>query len=299
MSVVTIVWSMIAGACCTLAAAHLPVWWRNRESGASFAFAMAAICTAGLSFCELAMLHAPTPAAYAAALRWAHLTVTLLLLCAGRVHLSVPSRRPAVAGPERPRAAPDLDAVQLHERREPQLPPPRGPAEHEVSGRAGVRPLGRPQPLDADESARHVAARRLRRRRDRHRMAARRTRDDARRGPQHLVLPARGRGPVHPGVLGRRRIPDDDQPVRTGTHRRDGLCVEPRSGARQADGARVARKRTGGRADGRCRESRDLDAGHRARRDLGERQVAGVVRFHAQREAEHRACAAAHPPGRS
>jgi hypothetical protein len=81
MSVVTIVWSMIAGACCTLAAVHLPVWWRNREGGgASLAFAMASICTAGVAFCELAMLHAQTPAAYAVMLRWAHLPVTLLLL---------------------------------------------------------------------------------------------------------------------------------------------------------------------------------------------------------------------------
>jgi two-component system, LuxR family, sensor kinase FixL len=98
MSVVTIVWSMIAGACCTLAAAHLPVWWRNRESGASFAFAMAAICTAGLSFCELAMLHAQTATAYAAGLRWAHLTVTLLLLSlAAFTHLYLRAGRPWLA----------------------------------------------------------------------------------------------------------------------------------------------------------------------------------------------------------
>jgi two-component system sensor kinase FixL len=98
MSVVTVVWSMIAGACCTLAAAHLPVWWRNRESGASLAFAMAAICTAGLAFCELAMLHAQTPAAYAAVLRWAHLPVTLLLLAlAAFTYLYLRAGRPWLA----------------------------------------------------------------------------------------------------------------------------------------------------------------------------------------------------------
>ena len=98
MSVVTIVWSMIAGACCTLAAAHLPVWWRNRESGASLAFAMAAVCTAGLAFCELAMLHAQTPAAYAVVLRWAHLPVTLLLLAlAAFTYLYLGAGRPWLA----------------------------------------------------------------------------------------------------------------------------------------------------------------------------------------------------------
>ena len=34
MSLVTVVWSMIAAACLTLAAVHLPVWWRNREARA-------------------------------------------------------------------------------------------------------------------------------------------------------------------------------------------------------------------------------------------------------------------------
>ena len=103
---VTIVWSMIAGACCTLAAAHLPVWWRNRESGASFAFAMAAICTAGLSFCELAMLHAQTPPPTPPALRWAHLTGHVLLLAlAAFTTCTFGAGRP-VAGLDWPRAAP-------------------------------------------------------------------------------------------------------------------------------------------------------------------------------------------------
>jgi len=98
MSVVTIVWSMIAGACVTLAAAHLPVWWRNREGRASLAFAMAAICTAALAFCEMAMMHAQTPAAYAAVLRWAHLPVTLLLVAlAAFTYLYLDAGRPWLA----------------------------------------------------------------------------------------------------------------------------------------------------------------------------------------------------------
>jgi len=80
MSPVTVVWSMIAAACLTLAAVHLPVWWRNREARATLAFSLAAICTAALALCELTMLKASSPAAYATALRWANVPVALLMV---------------------------------------------------------------------------------------------------------------------------------------------------------------------------------------------------------------------------
>ena len=75
MSPVTVVWSMIAAACLTFAAVHLPVWWRNREARATLVFSLAAICTAALAMCELSMLKATTPAAYAAAQRWMNVPV--------------------------------------------------------------------------------------------------------------------------------------------------------------------------------------------------------------------------------
>src|SRR3954471_17454469 len=71
---------MIAAACLTLAAVHLPVWWRDREESTSLAFAVAAICTAVTAFCELRALHAATPQAYAAAARASHIPVTMLLV---------------------------------------------------------------------------------------------------------------------------------------------------------------------------------------------------------------------------
>jgi len=87
MSLVTVVWSMIAAACLTLAAVHLPVWWRNREARATLAFSIAAICTAAIALCELAMLKAVTPADYAIAQRWMNLPVALLLVAlAGFAH---------------------------------------------------------------------------------------------------------------------------------------------------------------------------------------------------------------------
>src|SRR4051812_30437250 len=79
MSIVTIVWSMIGAACLTLAAIHFPVWWRNRDSKATLSFAIAAASTAALAFCELFMLKAATPAVYAAAARWIHLPIIVLL----------------------------------------------------------------------------------------------------------------------------------------------------------------------------------------------------------------------------
>jgi|KBSMisStandDraft_5_1062788.scaffolds.fasta_scaffold09668_3 PAS domain S-box-containing protein len=80
MSFVTVVWSMIAAACLTLAAVHFPVWWRNRGAHTTLAFAFAAVSTTGIAFCELAMLKAPTPHAYSNALRWAHVPILVLMV---------------------------------------------------------------------------------------------------------------------------------------------------------------------------------------------------------------------------
>ena len=80
MSLVTVIWSMVAAACLTLAAIHFPVWWRNRGAQTTLAFALAAVSTAALAFCELVMLKAATPREYATAVRWAHVPIALLLV---------------------------------------------------------------------------------------------------------------------------------------------------------------------------------------------------------------------------
>ena len=80
MSFVTVVWSMIAAACLTLAAVHLPVWWRIGGAQTTLAFALAAVSTAGIAFCELAMLKASTPHAYATAVRWVHVPIFVLMV---------------------------------------------------------------------------------------------------------------------------------------------------------------------------------------------------------------------------
>ena len=45
MSWVTIVWSMIAAACLTLAAVHGVVWWWRRDAWANVLFALTAVAT--------------------------------------------------------------------------------------------------------------------------------------------------------------------------------------------------------------------------------------------------------------
>ena len=61
MSWVTIIWSMIASACLTLAAIHLLVWYRNRTAWAHLLFSATAVSTAAFTFCELWMMRAQTP----------------------------------------------------------------------------------------------------------------------------------------------------------------------------------------------------------------------------------------------
>ncbi len=88
MSWVTVVWSMMASACLTLALIHSLVWGRNRGAWASLLYAVAAVAAAAYAFCELWMLHAQTPAEISMALRWAHVPIWLLMVAlAGFVRL--------------------------------------------------------------------------------------------------------------------------------------------------------------------------------------------------------------------
>ncbi|MBS1243332.1 MAG: hypothetical protein H6R44_1087, partial [Nitrospirae bacterium] len=61
MNLVTIIWSMIASACLTLAAMNLLVWFQKRTSWANLLISMTAAGTAGIAFCELSIMLATTP----------------------------------------------------------------------------------------------------------------------------------------------------------------------------------------------------------------------------------------------
>ena len=51
MSWVTVIWSMTASACLTLAALHLLVWCRKRTAWANLLFALTAAATTALAVC--------------------------------------------------------------------------------------------------------------------------------------------------------------------------------------------------------------------------------------------------------
>jgi len=80
MSWITIVWSVNAGACLTLAAIYLVVWCRQRESWVHLLFSCSAIAAAAIAVIELAMLHTQTVERYEALVRWIHVPMWVLLL---------------------------------------------------------------------------------------------------------------------------------------------------------------------------------------------------------------------------
>jgi two-component system, LuxR family, sensor kinase FixL len=80
MSLVTIIWSMIASACTTLAGIHLLIWRRNHSAWASLLFCLTAVSTAAFAFCELQMMQAETPEEFATTLKWAHVPVWLVTI---------------------------------------------------------------------------------------------------------------------------------------------------------------------------------------------------------------------------
>src|SRR5437762_13499758 len=80
MSWITIVWSVNAGACLTLAAIYLVVWCRQRQSWVHLLFSCSAVAAAAIAVIELAMLHTETAERYEILMRWIHVPVWVLAL---------------------------------------------------------------------------------------------------------------------------------------------------------------------------------------------------------------------------
>ncbi len=80
MNWVEIIWTMMATASLTLGFVHLLVWFEQRSRYASLAFFVITTSVAAFSASELSMMEAPTPAAYASALRWAHVPICMIAL---------------------------------------------------------------------------------------------------------------------------------------------------------------------------------------------------------------------------
>jgi PAS domain S-box-containing protein len=80
MSWVTVLWSMTAAACLTLAGVHLLIWFKQRQAWGGLLFSITALSTAALAFCELWMMHAETAVEFGRAVRWMHVPVAVLIV---------------------------------------------------------------------------------------------------------------------------------------------------------------------------------------------------------------------------
>src|SRR3954466_4274193 len=90
MEWVTVIWSMAAAACLTLAAMHLLVWFRQPRAWGHLLFFCSATSAAVLAFLELEMMHALTPDRFGRVLRAYPLPLTVMILslvCFVRVYL--------------------------------------------------------------------------------------------------------------------------------------------------------------------------------------------------------------------
>jgi PAS domain-containing protein len=75
MSWITVVWSMNAAACLTLATIYLLVWCKQRQCWAYFVLSCNAVAGAALTAFELALMRAQTGEQYGVILRWAAFSV--------------------------------------------------------------------------------------------------------------------------------------------------------------------------------------------------------------------------------
>ncbi len=80
MSWITVIWSMIASACLTLAVIYFLVWYSNRTRWAHLLFSVTAASTTVFAFCELWLMRAETPGELATAIRWGHVPLFVWLV---------------------------------------------------------------------------------------------------------------------------------------------------------------------------------------------------------------------------
>ena len=80
MSVITVIWSMTAAVCLTLAGVHFFVWIHTRDKWESLLFCIAAVAAAALAMQEMALMRAQTPAETGELLRWMHVSVAAIII---------------------------------------------------------------------------------------------------------------------------------------------------------------------------------------------------------------------------
>jgi PAS domain S-box-containing protein len=90
LSWITVIWSMTASACLTLALVNAFIWWWRREAQSNGIFALLALTVVAYAASEFGLMRATTVEMYGLVLRWMHvpLFVAILLLVAFvRIHL--------------------------------------------------------------------------------------------------------------------------------------------------------------------------------------------------------------------
>ena len=80
MSLVTILWTAAASAALLLSIVHLTVWAFGRKQHASLALAAAAVALVGVTFTELGMMQAGSPAEWGRWVYWLHFPMCFLLI---------------------------------------------------------------------------------------------------------------------------------------------------------------------------------------------------------------------------
>lgn len=78
MSLITIIWSMLASMCLTFALLHLFIWAKGIQPWANLSFAAAAVAIAVITGMELMAMRATSIEQMAIILRWAHLPILVL-----------------------------------------------------------------------------------------------------------------------------------------------------------------------------------------------------------------------------
>jgi PAS domain S-box-containing protein len=98
MSWITIVWSMNAAACLTLAGISLLVWCKQRKNWVHLVFSASAVAAAAIAAFELEMMYCETVGQYEALLRWIHVpTFVLIVSFVSFVRLYLHAGRPWLA----------------------------------------------------------------------------------------------------------------------------------------------------------------------------------------------------------
>src|SRR5215471_17259146 len=80
MSWVTVVWSISAGACLTLAFLQFIVWCKDRAARANLVFSLGAVAVAVFAAFEFALMRAETPEEFVRVARWIHVPGWVLIV---------------------------------------------------------------------------------------------------------------------------------------------------------------------------------------------------------------------------